>query len=182
MNKNLKINNNLEIISPSNWIKNNLKDPINDLTLLDIACGSGRHSVYAASKGYKVFSLDISKEKILNLVSNKSICPIQFDIEVPNAWPFINKAFDAVIVSNYLYRPIFQNMINSIKLGGILLYETFSIENSIFGKPNNPDYLLKPQELLNLAKKYNMEVINYEEIIIQSPIKKVLQRIHTRTK
>ena len=85
-----------------------------------------------------------------------------------------------MIVTNYLYRPIFKNIINSIKLGGILLYETFSIENSIFGKPNNPKYLLKPQELLNLAKKNNMEIINYEEIITQSPIKKALQRIHTR--
>ena len=60
------------------------------------------------------------------------------------------------------------------------MYETFSIENSIFGKPNNPKYLLKPQELLSLAKKNNMEIINYEEIITQSPIKKALQRIHTR--
>ena len=180
MNKNLKINNNLKIGKPSKWVTNNLKGHICGLTLLDIACGSGRHSIYAASKGYKVISLDISKEKILNFKSIKSIYPIQIDIEASNAWPFKYKTFDAVIVTNYLYRPIFQNIINSIKPGGILLYETFSIENSIFGKPNNPKYLLKPQELLSLAKKNNMEIINYEEIITQSPIKKALQRIHTR--
>ena len=180
MNKNLKINNNLKIGKPSKWVTNNLKDHIGGLTLLDIACGSGRHSIYAASKGYKVISLDISKEKILNFKSIKSIYPIQIDIEASNVWPFKYNTFDAVIVTNYLYRPIFQNIINSIKLGGILLYETFSIENSIFGKPNNPKYLLKPQELLSLAKKNNMEIINYEEIISQSPIKKALQRIHTR--
>ena len=180
MNKNLKINNNLEVSNPSNWIKNNLKYTIEDLTLLDIACGSGRHSIYAASKGYKVISLDISKEKILNFKSVKSIYPIQIDLESSNAWPFINKAFDVVIVTNYLYRPIFQSIINSIKLGGTLLYETFSIENCAFGKPNNPNYLLRPQELLNLAKNNNMKIINYEEIIIQYPIKKALQRIHTR--
>ena len=75
---------------------------MNDLTLLDIACGSGRHSIYAASKGYKVISLDISKEKILKLTSNKLIYPIQLDIEASNAWPFINKTFDTVIVTNYL--------------------------------------------------------------------------------
>ena len=182
MNKNLKITNNLEVSKPSNWIKNNLKDNISGLTLLDIACGSGRHSIYAASKGYKVISLDINKEKILNLIFNKSICPIQLDIEASNAWPFINKTFDTVIVTNYLYRPIFKNIINSIKLGGTLLYETFSIENSTFGKPKNPNYLLKPQELLNLAKKNKMEIINYEEIIIQHPIKKALQRIHTKVR
>jgi SAM-dependent methyltransferase len=180
MNKNLKKNNNLEVSKPSNWIKNNLKSNINDLTLLDIACGSGRHSIYAASKGYKVISLDISKEKILKLTSNKLIYPIQLDIEASKAWPFINKTFDTVIVTNYLYRPIFKNIINSIKLGGTLLYETFSIENSTFGKPNNPNYLLKPQELLNLAKKNNMKIINYEEIITQYPIKKALQRIHAK--
>ena len=180
MNKNLKKYNNHEVNQPSNWIKNNLKDNIDGLNLLDIACGNGRHSIYAASIGYKVISLDINKEKILKLISTKKIYPIQIDIEAPNAWPFINKTFDVVIVTNYLYRPIFKNIINSIKLGGILLYETFSIENSTFGKPNNPNYLLKPQELLNLAKKSNMEIINYEEIITQSPIKKALQRIHTR--
>ena len=67
MHKNLNKNNIHEVSKASNWIKNNLKDTKNDLTLLDIACGSGRHSIYAASKGYKVISLDISKEKILKL-------------------------------------------------------------------------------------------------------------------
>ena len=180
MHKNLNKNNIHEVSKASNWIKNNLNDTKNDLTLLDIACGSGRHSIYAASKGYKVISLDISKEKILKLTSNKLIYPIQLDIEASKAWPFINKTFDTVIVTNYLYRPIFKNIINSIKLGGTLLYETFSIENSTFGKPNNPNYLLKPQELLNLAKKNNMKIINYEEIITQYPIKKALQRIHAK--
>ena len=180
MHKNLNKNNIQEVSKASNWIKNNLKDNIDGLNLLDIACGNGRHSIYAASIGYKVISLDIRKEKILKLASNKLIYPIQLDIEASNAWPFINKTFDIVIVTNYLYRPIFKKIINSIKLGGTLLYETFSVENSIFGKPNNPNYLLKPQELLNLAKNNNMKIINYEEIIIQYPIKKALQRIHTR--
>ena len=178
MNKNLQINNISLSATPSKWIKNNLSKNIKDQTLLDIACGNGRHSIYAASLGYKVISLDINKEKIYKLNSNKLIFPIQIDIEKSNAWPFTNKVFNTIIVTNYLYRPIFQNIINSIKLGGTLLYETFSIENSNFGKPNNPNYLLKPQELLNLAKKNNLEIVNYEEIIIQQPIKKALQRIH----
>ncbi len=182
MNKNFKIKNNLVLSEPSDWIKENLTKNVNGLTLLDIACGNGRHSIYASSIGYKVISLDISKEKISALASKKSIFPVQIDIEEKNTWPFTDKTFDAIIVTNYLYRPIFQNIINSIKLNGILLYETFSIENSKLGKPSNPNYLLKPQELLCLAKKQGMEIINYEEIIVEYPIKKALQRIYARIK
>ncbi len=81
MNKNFKIKNNLVLSEPSDWIKENLTKNINDLTLLDIACGNGRHSIYASSIGYNVISLDISREKISILASKKSIFPVQIDIE-----------------------------------------------------------------------------------------------------
>ena len=157
------------ISTPSDWIKSNLVQSKNNLNLLDLACGKGRHSIYAASIGYKVTSIDKNKTYLSKLKNYKDIIPIQFDIEKNNNWLFPEKKFDVVIVTNYLYRPIFNYIINSIKLNGKLLYETFSIENLIFGKPNNKNYLLQPQELLNLARDNNLKIINYEEIIIAKP-------------
>ena len=178
MNKKLKIDNNTSLFSPSSWIENNLSKNSSKMSLLDLACGNGRHSVFAANAGYQVTSIDIDKSKLISLKNNKFINPIQVDLEINNPWPFRNAIFDVVLVTNYLYRPIFKYIFKSIKLNGKLFYETFTEENIIFGKPNNKNFLLKPQELLNYAKSNRFKVINYEEIIITKPIKKALQRIY----
>jgi SAM-dependent methyltransferase len=182
MNKILKIKNNNSLSHPSTWIKNNLSKGNNNLNLLDLACGSGRHSIYAGSLGYKVTSVDINKDKLYKLNKYNFIEAVQLDIECNDFWPFKEKTFDVIIVSNYLYRPILQNIVKSIKKEGKLLYETFTSENSTLGKPNNKDYLLKSQELLNLAKHNCLDVINYEEIILENPIKKAVQRLYARVK
>ena len=182
MNENLKRKIIMSSSEPSEWIKKYLKKNINNKNLLDLACGSGRHSIYASSLGYKVTSVDINKNKLSTLTLKKFISPIQLNIEEPNSWPFIDKSFNVVIVTNYLHRPIFKHIISSIKLNGILLYETFSKENSQFGRPNNPDYLLNSLELFLLAKKYRMEILNYEENMIEFPNKKAIQRIYAKIK
>ena len=178
MNKKLKIDNNSSLFSPSSWIENNLSKNSSKMSLLDLACGNGRHSVFAANAGYQVTSIDIDKSKLISLKNNKFINPIQVDLEINNPWPFRNEIFDVVLVTNYLYRPIFKYICKSIKLNGKLFYETFTEENIIFGKPNNKTFLLRPQELLNLARNNRFEVINYEEVIISKPIKKAVQRIY----
>ena len=178
MNKKLKIDNNTSLFSPSSWIENNLSKNNSKMSLLDLACGNGRHSVFAAHAGYQVTSVDIDKNKLFRLKNNKFINPIQVDLEINDPWPFRNEIFDVVLVTNYLYRPIFKYICKSIKLNGKLFYETFTEENIIFGKPNNKTFLLRPQELLNLARNNRFEVINYEEVIISKPKKKAVQRIY----
>ena len=180
MNKKLKIYNNNSLFAPSNWIKNNLSKNNSKMNLLDLACGNGRHSIYAASVGYKVTSVDIDKKKLTKLKNNKFINPIQLDLEKNNYWPFKDKIFDVIIVTNYLYRPIFKYIFKSIKLNGVLLYETFTEENAIFGKPNNKNFLLKPQELLKYGRNNRLEIIKYEEIIISKSMKKAVQRIFAK--
>jgi 2-polyprenyl-3-methyl-5-hydroxy-6-metoxy-1,4-benzoquinol methylase len=177
MNKKLKIKNNASSLLPSEWVKNNLSISNSELNLLDLACGNGRHSIYAASIGYKVTSIDINKNVLLEIQNKEFIIPIQLDLEKNNIWPLKNKKFDVVIITNYLYRPIFKNIIKSMKPNGKLIYETFTEENSAFGKPNNKNYLLRPQELLNFSRNNKLEIINYEEIIIEKPTKKAVQRI-----
>ena len=177
MNKKLKIKNNDSSLLPSEWVKNNLPISNSNLNLLDLACGNGRHSIYAASIGYRVISVDINKNILSEMQNNEFIIPIQLDLEKNNIWPLQDDKFDVVIVTNYLYRPIFKNIIKSMKSDGKLIYETFTEENSAFGKPNNKNYILQPQELLKFARNNKLKIINYEEIIIEKPIKKAVQRI-----
>ncbi len=181
MNKKLKISNNNFSLPPSQWIVNNLSQTNTSINLLDLACGAGRHSIYAAKIGHRVVSVDIDKNKLTKLRDNKLINPIQMDIEKSNTWPFKKNIFETIIVTNYLYRPIFKYILESINIGGKLLYETFTEENSVFGRPNNKNYLLKPQELLDYALKNNFKIISYEEIIIsKSKQKKAVQRISAK--
>ena len=177
MNKKLKIKNNDSSLLPSEWVKNNLPISNSNLNLLDLASGNGRHSIYAASIGYRVISVDINKNILSEMQNNEFIIPIQLDLEKNNIWPLQDDKFDVVIVTNYLYRPIFKNIIKSMKSDGKLIYETFTEENSAFGKPNNKNYLLQPQELLKFARNNKLKIINYEEIIIEKPTKKAVQRI-----
>jgi len=69
------------------------------------------------------------------------------DLENGRPWPLRDRRFDLVVVTNYLYRPIMQDIIGAVAPGGILLYETFAAGNERFGKPSNPDFLLRPGEL-----------------------------------
>ena len=158
MNKKLKTPNNFSL-APSQWIKNNLSINSSQENLLDLACGNGRHSIYAAKIGYKVISVDINRQKLHKLKNKKFINPIELDLEKNNTWPFKKRIFDTVIITNYLYRPIFKHIEESIKIHGHLLYETFTLENSVFGKPNNKNFLLQPQELLSYANNNNLQNI-----------------------
>ena len=156
---------------PSPWIVKNLKNISKNCNILDLACGYGRHSIYAKKIGLNVTAADIDNIAVLIL-----------DIEKKFNWPFKKNIFDAVMVTNYLYRPIFKKIFHSIKSKGFLLYETFSEENIKFGPPKNTNYLLKSGELLNLANKNRMTIIEYEEIITQKKKPKAIQRIFAKIK
>jgi len=162
-------------VSP--WIKNNLDKIAKNGLILDLACGSGIHSILAKKQGYKVIATDIDYKKLLFLKKTKNIRVLQTDLEKKHNWPFKENIFDAIIVTNYLYRPLFKNIFYSIKPKGFLLYETFTIENKQFGRPYNLNYLLKPRELLDLALDNEVYVLEYEEIITHNIKPKALQRI-----
>tara|TARA_B100000686_G_scaffold240186_1_gene248653 strand:- start:5206 stop:5754 length:549 start_codon:yes stop_codon:yes gene_type:complete len=164
----------------SEWIQKYLFKVNKNKILLDLASGNGRHSIYAKSKGYKVVSADLDLIKLKNIPKINNLYKINVNFEKKYNWPFIDKCFDTIIVTNYLHREIFNKIINSLKRNGLLIYETFSVENKMFGKPNNQKFLLKPQELFYLAKNNQMKILNYEEIIINFPIKKAIQRIYAK--
>jgi SAM-dependent methyltransferase len=146
--------------------------------ILDVACGQGRHVKLFADKGCAVTALDISNEALQAVMAHSpSARIVQADIE--NApWPLHGEAFDAVVVTNYLWRPLFPQLLASLKDGGILIYETFAVGNETVGKPSRPDFLLKSKELLSLCE--GLHVIAYEEGFLDSPDRFVQRIVATK--
>jgi SAM-dependent methyltransferase len=143
--------------------------------VLDIACGHGRHMKWFAEHGHATLGIDRSEEA---LASAKLFgVTVHADIE-QGPWPLQSdgsvRQFDAVVVTNYLWRALFPVITQSLSPGGILIYETFAQGNGAFGKPSNPDFLLAPGELLSIARA--MRVIAFEEGFLDNP-PRIVQRI-----
>ena len=148
-----------------------------DATVLDVAAGRGRHTGFFAGRGHAVTAVDRDPSPI----SGYS----EFDIEVVRAdlengpWPLAGRKFGAVVVTNYLHRPLFPILLDSLSAGGVLIYETFMQGNERLGKPSNPDFLLKDGELLELVRG-RFSVTAYEARMISEPRMAMVQRIAAR--
>lgn len=165
----------------SSWVEKNFKKLSQNCHLLDLACGYGQHSILAQKLGLRVTAADIDDSRLVYLKNFKNITTVKIDLEnKQNYWPFKKNFFDVILISKYLFRPILNNIFDSIKCDGYLLYETFSEENKKFGRPNNPEYLLKQGELFNFSKNKKMKIIEYEEIIITQKHSKAIQRIFAK--
>ena len=164
-----------EGLPPSAWVQrcSDLLKPCS--TVLDLACGSGRHTHYLAGKGHDVTALDKNPEALSKISSSIGISPYEFDLET-GSWPFSELKFDAIVVTNYLYRPILQNIVDTLSPSGILIYETFMSGNEQFGRPSNPDFLLRPNELINLVHE-KLNVLLYEAGRVNDPKPGLIQRI-----
>ena len=121
-------------------------------SVLDVACGRGRHARWFAGRGHLVVAVDRSAEAIAALGLGAERCEaLVADIET-GPWPLAGRQFDAVVVTNYLWRPLLQTLLASLAPGGVLIYETFAAGNETVGKPSRPDFLLQPGELLQLCQ------------------------------
>ena len=150
----------------SNWVKYCLKKlTCKNGYVLDLACGTGRHSIFLSKLGYNVLAVDIDEHK-LNCFSGKFIKKKVIDVENIHNWPLAKEKFNAIIVTNFLNRKIFPSIIRSIKKGGHLIYETFSEGQQNIGRPTNPKYILKPRELIRLSNK--MQLVSYENVYINN--------------
>ncbi len=161
----------VDVASPSSWVQRWAHLVAPRRTMLDVACGAGRHTKLFADKGCTVTALDMSEEALQKLaVHSPHARTVQADIE--NApWPLMQKGapetFDAIVVTNYLHRPLMPLLLASLAGGGVLIYETFAAGNERFGKPSNPDFLLQSGELLSLC--LDMHIVAYEEGFLTSP-------------
>jgi len=144
--------------------------------VLDVACGAGRHARSFLQQGHPVTVVDRDTSGVSDLGEHPNVEILEFDLEAGKPWPFAGRVFDGVVVTNYLWRPILADIVASVAPGGVLLYETFARGNEQFGHPRNPDFLLKPGELLD-AVRGELRVAAYEDLIVEEPAPKAVQRI-----
>ena len=150
-----------------------------DGAVLDLACGCGRHARLLVRLGHPVVCVDIDLSGITDLDGNPRIERQRCDLEAGGDYPFADRRFAAVVVTNYLHRPIMPAIIDSVDDGGLLIYETFAQGNELFGRPRNPDHLLRPGELLD-AVRGQLRVLAYEDLIVDHPRPAAIQRIAAR--
>ena len=165
---------------PSAWIRRWSHLVAAGGSVLDVACGRGRHLRWFARLGHPVVGVDRSPEAVDSLAdlgAGGNAQVLLADIE--NApWPLVQdrlpRQFDAVVVTNYLWRPLLPTILHSLAPGGVLLYETFAQGNASVGKPSRADFLLAPGELLDVCA--GLRVVAYEDGFCDAPARFV-QRI-----
>lgn len=144
--------------------------------VLDVACGSGRHLRWLAAQGWQPTGIDRDSAALAmsqDLVDAGQATLINADIET-GPWPCTGQHFDAVLVTNYLWRPLWPQLLASLAPGAVLVYETFADGNQTVGKPSRPDFLLQPGELLQRCAV--LRVVAYEDGYLDSP-PRYLQRL-----
>ena len=145
-------------------------------SVLDLAAGRGRHSIFFAERGHKVTAVD---RDVSTLLDHPNIERLQADLEDGSPWPLPNRRFGAAVVTNYLHRPLMPQLLDAVAPGGVLLYQTFMVGNERFGKPSRPEFLLKDGELLESVRG-KFSVIAYEARLISEPAMAMVQRIAAR--
>lgn len=136
---------------------------------LDLACGSGRHLRWLAGLGLQATGIDRDSTALAasaDLAAAGQATLVAADVET-GPWPLPGRQFDAVVVTNYLWRPLWPQILASLAPGGVLLYETFADGNQAVGKPSRPDFLLQPGELL--ARCAGLRIVAYEHGFLDSP-------------
>jgi SAM-dependent methyltransferase len=159
---------------PSLWILRFLSLARPGGSALDVASGSGRHSQLLLRNGMNVTAIDRDPDRQPDA---RGLTKIAADLETDAGWPLARQRFDLVVVTNYLHRPILADVVSAVAPGGLLLYETFAMGNERFGKPSNPDFLLRPGELKAAALAGGLEVIAFEEVELGAPRPAAVQRI-----
>jgi len=140
--------------------------------VLDVASGRGRHARVFAGRGLEVVAVDRDPQPV------PGVRLVKADLEDGSPWPFAGQRFAAIVVTNYLHRPLFQEIERTLAPQGLLIYETFMAGNEKFGKPSNPAFLLHPGELLQAFS--GLTVLGFEQGIVERPKPAAVQRLCAR--
>lgn len=148
-------------LSPSSWIVRFAHLVAHDARVLDLACGRGRHARYFAGRGCRVLAVDRDAGAIASLAGVTGVETAALDLEA-GPWPLAGERFGAIVVTNYLHRPLFPHLLAGLNEQGILLYETFARGNEAYGRPSNPAFLLERGELLRIVEN-ELDIVAFEE-------------------
>lgn len=161
--------------APSPWVLRFLGLIPADGPVLDLACGGGRHTRLLLEHGFAVTAVDLHMARLRDLGHNPQLRILETDLEA-GPWPFADGSFAGILVTNYLHRPHFPQLVSALRPGGVLLMETFSQGHERLGRPRNPDFLLAPGELLH-AFGGSLQVVAFEQGNEEKPRPAVRQRL-----
>ncbi len=150
----------LEPLLPDEWVQEHLSEIRAGGHVLDLACGSGRHSRLLLARGYRVTCVDKDTSDLSDLVDLPSCTVMEADLENGHPWP-LDTRFDGILVVNYLHRPLFRSIREALLPGAVLIYRTFMEGHQRLGKPSNPDFLLQPNELREAFS--DMEIVSFSQ-------------------
>lgn len=162
-------------LMPSAWVRRFAPLIAPGGAVLDLACGQGRHARHLAALGYRVEAVDRDSAALAALAGVAGVETRCADLEAA-PWPYAPGRFDGVVVTNYLHRPLMADLLDALRPGGVLIYETFALGNEKLGRPSNPEFLLRPQELLHWVQG-RLEVLAFEQGRVESPKPAVIQRL-----
>lgn len=157
-----------DVPKPSDWVLR-WAPLIAAGTVLDLACGGGRHSRVFLDRGLAVVAVDRSAQDIPGARF------VQADLEDGSPWPLGEARFEGIVVTNYLHRPLYPRILAALAPGGVLIYETFMLGNEKFGRPSNPAFLLRPGELREAFAELALQ--GFEEGAVDEPKPAMIQRL-----
>jgi tellurite methyltransferase len=135
---------------------------------LDVAMGNGRNAIYLARMGFEVEGIDISPEAVSSALERARKSGVSLKARVADLesnYQIEKGVYDVIICFNYLQRSLIPHIKDGLRTGGMVVYETFIVDHAQFGKPKNPDYLLRHNELLNMFCDFRC--LYYREGIVE---------------
>src|SRR6185295_7295358 len=160
---------------PSRWVERFAPLIRTAGSVLDLACGHGRHARFLAACGHAVLGVDRDAAALEALRGTAGVDTLVADLE-GGAWPLAGRRFDAIVVTHYLHRPLMPRLVTALAGDGVLIYETFADGNARFGKPSRPDFLLHPDELMDTLGAALL-VVAFEQGEVREPAPAVIQRL-----
>ncbi len=166
-------------LPPSLWVDRFAPMVPQGASVLDLACGGGRHARLFLGRGHPVTAIDRDLSRLEVARDAPGFTAIEADLEDGAPWPPGAARFGGIVVTNYLYRPLFDTLFAALEPGGVLIYETFAKGNERFGRPRNPVHLLDAGELLE-AVRGHLRVVAYEDVEVGGKRPAMIQRICAR--